>query len=115
MIGRNPLLVAQQHGHSPLTMLSVYAAWTAGSLEVDVAAIRRAMRAPLFRCEGAFRAPGWIRQSHGQRGGPKEGARVSRNTEACSAGFAAAARRFGSRFASCEPPKMTESPETTRT
>jgi hypothetical protein len=36
MLGRNPLFVAQQHGHSVLTMLSVYAAWTRGSPEADV-------------------------------------------------------------------------------
>jgi integrase len=48
MMGRNPLRVAQQHGHSLLTMLLVYAAWTEGSLNVDVAAVRRAMRAPAY-------------------------------------------------------------------
>ena len=31
MVGRNPLLVAKEHGHRPTTMLSVYAAWTEGS------------------------------------------------------------------------------------
>jgi integrase len=46
MTGRNPLRVAKQHGHSVLTMLTVYAAWTEGALEADVAAIRRAMRGP---------------------------------------------------------------------
>jgi len=46
MLGRNPLFVAQQHGHHILTMLTVYAAWTEGSLEADVSALRRAMRAP---------------------------------------------------------------------
>lgn len=46
MTGRNPLWVAQQHGHSPFTMLTVYAAWTEGTRESGVAAIRRAMRAP---------------------------------------------------------------------
>jgi integrase len=43
MLGRNPLWVARQHGHSLLTMLRVYAAWTDGGLEVDAEAIRRAM------------------------------------------------------------------------
>jgi integrase len=43
MLGRNPLYVAQQHGHRILTMLTTYTAWTEGSLEADVAAIRRAM------------------------------------------------------------------------
>jgi integrase len=46
MVGRNPLFVAQQHGHGILTMLSVYAAWTEGSLPAEVTAIRRAMRGP---------------------------------------------------------------------
>jgi len=43
MIGRNPLLVAKEHGHRPTTMLSVYAAWLDGAEESDVAAIREAM------------------------------------------------------------------------
>ena len=43
MIGRNPLWVAKQHGHSLLTMLRVYAAWTADALESDAEAIREAM------------------------------------------------------------------------
>jgi hypothetical protein len=48
MIGRNPLFVAQQHGHRILTMLTVYAAWTAGSPGTDILVIRRSMRAPAF-------------------------------------------------------------------
>jgi len=43
MLGRNPLLVAKQHGHRLTTMLSVYAAWTEGAVEADVVAIRDAM------------------------------------------------------------------------
>lgn len=43
MIGRNPLWVAKQHGHSLLTKLRVYAAWTADALEADAEAIREAM------------------------------------------------------------------------
>ena len=43
MVGRNPLLVAKEHGHRPTTMLSVYAAWTEGAVEADIAAIREAM------------------------------------------------------------------------
>lgn len=39
MIGRNPLWVAKQHGHSLLTMLRVYAAWTADALEGDAEAM----------------------------------------------------------------------------
>jgi integrase len=44
MIGRNPLWVAKQHGHSITTMLRVYAAWAEGSIEGDIRAIKRAMR-----------------------------------------------------------------------
>jgi integrase len=43
MIGKNPLWVAKQHGHSVQTMLDVYAAWTDGSKESDIGAIKQAM------------------------------------------------------------------------
>lgn len=43
MIGRNPLWVARQHGHSVRAMLEIYAAWAEGAVESDVDAIRRAM------------------------------------------------------------------------
>jgi integrase len=42
-LGRNPLWVAQQHGHSLLTMLRVCAAWTREAAESEVHAIWRAM------------------------------------------------------------------------
>jgi hypothetical protein len=42
MIGRNALLVAKEHGHRPLTMLTVYAAWAEGAPESDSRAIRTA-------------------------------------------------------------------------
>jgi hypothetical protein len=42
MLGRNPLLVAKEHGHRIITMLTVYAAWTEGAVESDIAAIRAA-------------------------------------------------------------------------
>lgn len=43
MVGKNPLWVAKQHGHSISTMLRVYAAWAEGAVESDVEAIRRSM------------------------------------------------------------------------
>jgi len=43
MLGRSPLRVAQQHGHSIATMLRAYAAWTDGATESDLELIRRAM------------------------------------------------------------------------
>jgi hypothetical protein len=53
MLGRNPLYVAQQHGHRILTMLTTYAAWTEGSLEADTAAIRRAMNMSAYAARSA--------------------------------------------------------------
>ena len=43
MVGKNPLWVAKQHGHSICTMLRVYAAWAEAAVESDVEAIRRSM------------------------------------------------------------------------
>jgi integrase len=49
MVGKNPLWVAKQHGHSLSTMLRVYAAWAEDMVESDVEAIRRSINrhAPL--------------------------------------------------------------------
>ena len=43
MVGKNVLWVARQHGHSTITMLRTYAAWTEGAVEADVAGIERSM------------------------------------------------------------------------
>jgi integrase len=45
MIGKNPLWVAKQHGHSVQTMLETYAAWLEGTTEADLRAIQKAMEA----------------------------------------------------------------------
>ena len=50
MVGKSPLWVAKQHGHSIETMLRVYTAWTEGAVEADLKAIRRAMRRGPDRC-----------------------------------------------------------------
>jgi integrase len=50
MVGKSPLWVAKQHGHSIETMLRVYAGWTEGAVETDLKAIRRAMRRGPDRC-----------------------------------------------------------------
>lgn len=49
MIGKNPLWVAKQHGHSVQTMLDAYAAWTEGAKEADIEAIKRAMEGSPLR------------------------------------------------------------------
>lgn len=43
MMSRNPLLVAKEHGHRILTMLTVYAAWTEDAVEEDFWAIHDAV------------------------------------------------------------------------
>lgn len=43
MIGKTPLWVSKQHGHSPETMFHAYTAWTEGAPESDIAVIKTAM------------------------------------------------------------------------
>jgi hypothetical protein len=43
MIGKNPLFVSRQHGHSVTTMWRTYAAWMEGALESNIALIQAAM------------------------------------------------------------------------
>jgi hypothetical protein len=43
MLGKNVLWVARQHGHSIMTLLRTYAAWTEGAVEADVQAIEQSM------------------------------------------------------------------------
>ncbi len=43
MIGKNPLWVAKQHGHSVRTMLEIYATWAEGAVESDIETIKRLM------------------------------------------------------------------------
>jgi len=43
MIGKNPLLVSEQHGHNVTTMWRTYAAWMEGALESDIVLIEAAM------------------------------------------------------------------------
>ncbi len=54
MVGRNPLWVAKQHGHSITTMLRAYAAWTENAVETDIEAIQHAMA---FNPRAIGRAP----------------------------------------------------------
>jgi hypothetical protein len=43
MIGKKPLFVAHQRGHSMVTMWRSYAAWMDGALESDIGLIRAAI------------------------------------------------------------------------
>ena len=110
MVGRNPLLVAKEHGHRPTTMLSVYAAWTEGAVEADITAIRDAMN----RMDG----DGALHKIAGDRPGTVTPAstvvglapsRPNRRPRGRSTVLARddfpAGRRFGSRFGSSRQPR----------
>lgn len=45
MMGKSPLWVSKQHGHSLETMLRIYTAWAQGAMEADIKHIERAMAA----------------------------------------------------------------------
>jgi hypothetical protein len=46
MIGKNPLRVAKEHGHSVQTMWRVYSAWMEGAVDSDIEAIQSARQLP---------------------------------------------------------------------
>lgn len=105
MIGRNPLLVAKEHGHRLTTMLSVYAAWTEGAVEADIAAIRDAMnRTDPIRRQTARDRPGTGMPTPtpvAHRAAPADGGRSAHRTDTGPAQDAfPPGRRFGSRFGS---------------
>jgi hypothetical protein len=54
MIGKNPLWVAKQHGHSVTTMFRVYSAWAEGAEQATIQAIKRP---PAPALEAASRPP----------------------------------------------------------
>ncbi len=85
MLGKNPLWVARQHGHSVRTMLEVYAAWADGAVESDLVAIRRSMG---FRDDGvASDQPGLLRQLAGGSFGMPGRHRRQAPTSASGTGF----------------------------
>jgi integrase len=55
MVGESPMWVAQQHGHSVITMFTVYAGWIQGASPEDIATIRAAL--DMARTPTSF---GWI-------------------------------------------------------
>lgn len=56
MIGGNPLLVSEQHGHSVITMFTTYAAWLECAQPTDVRAIEAAMNASATRSSAGLAA-----------------------------------------------------------
>jgi hypothetical protein len=79
MIGRNPLWVAKQHGHSITTMLRAYAAWAEDAVEADIEAIKGAMAASprtLIRAAASDTTMGKCPQAHARSAVPKARSRI---------------------------------------
>ena len=95
MHGRNPLFVAQQHSDCVLTMLTVYAAWTEGSLEPDVSARSAGRRAHPPAGIGMTRRPVRSWQSRAPFSTAKDPTRLAAGRNR----FGAAGSEFGSQFA----------------
>jgi hypothetical protein len=68
MIGKNPLWVAKQHGHSVTTMFRVYSAWAEGAAEAEIQAIKRAMKRPPSPALEAASCPPPLRHGSGVAG-----------------------------------------------
>jgi integrase len=77
MIGKNPLWVAKQHGHSAHLMLDVYANWIEGTGAFEIAAIEQAMQ----------RSPGSWHQRGTSTACPTQAAERSRKYLAEREGF----------------------------
>jgi hypothetical protein len=97
MIGKRPLWVAKQHGHSITTMLSVYAAWAEGAIESDIYAIKRAMASRPRTLEraitGQTREPEQLRTPQ-QPKTPTPGSGIDATSpEACGTGFGTSHRQ----------------------
>ena len=116
MIGRNPLLVAKEHGHRPTTMLSVYAAWTEGAVESDITAIREAMNCT--DRQGARHKTAGARSGAETPTPARTGLAASRpdrrsrtRRSELAKDDLPAGRRFGSRFGSNRPTRNRKWPE----
>jgi integrase len=110
MLGRNPLLVAKEHGHRITTMLSVYAAWTEGAVEADIAALRDAMnRTDVVRGKSTRDRPATHRgptSTPGDLHGAASDGRPHERRTGAGDDFPRE-RRFGSRFGSNPMPGRT--------
>jgi hypothetical protein len=107
MIGRNPLLVAKEHGHRLTTMFSVYVAWTEGALEADIVAIRDAMNRRDSTGSGAAQAlPETPARPEQPVARPESQQAIQRSTVPLVKTERPHEARFGSRFASRSLPLL---------
>jgi integrase len=108
MIGKNPLFVARQRGHSMVTMWRTYAVWMDGALESDVGLIRAAMEgsAP----EAPELVPSAVKRDSAAQVGLNLAERLS-NTGSVLPGEAAPVAEFGTRFVTRCATVATQVPE----
>jgi hypothetical protein len=105
MIGKKPLFVAHQHGHSLVTMWHTYAAWMDGAIESDIGLIRAAI-------EGS--APELAPNSVERRSAAQIGLTLAErpsNTESRSPRERAPVPEFGTRFVTRCGTLATQVPE----
>jgi hypothetical protein len=105
MIGKNPLFVARQHGHSLITMWRTYAAWMDGALESDIGLIRAAIEGP-----AAELVPGSVRRDSTAQVGLMLAERLS-NTESGLPREGSPVAEFGTRFVTRCGTLATQVPE----
>ena len=90
MIGKNPLWVSKQHGHSVTTMLRVYTAWAEDAIEADIESIKRAMKRRPAKLLEALQAQREGTAADGHRATDTTGARGPHGSQAGDAPSTAA-------------------------
>jgi hypothetical protein len=105
MIGKNPLFVARQHGHSLVAMWLTYAAWMDGALESDIGLIRAAMEGSAPEL-----APSSVQRDSAAQVGLTLAERLS-NTESGLPRDGAPVAEFGTRFVTRFGAVATQVPE----
>jgi hypothetical protein len=95
IIGKKPLFVARQHGHSMVTMWRTYAAWMDGALESDIGLIRATIEGSVP--EAPELAPSSVQRDSATHVGLTLAERLS-NTESGLPRDGAPVAEFGTRF-----------------
>jgi len=108
MIGKNPLFVARQHGHSLVTMWHTYAAWMDGAFESDIGLIRAAIEPPAPQAPELV--PSSVQRDSAAQAGLTLAERLS-NTESGLPQERAPVAEFGTRFATRCGTLATQVPE----
>jgi hypothetical protein len=108
MIGKDPLFVARQHGHSLVTMWRTYVAWMDGALESDIGLLRAAIEGSVP--EAPELAPSSVQRDSAAQVGLTLAERLS-NTESGLPREGAPVAEFGTRFVTRCGTLATQVPE----